>query len=63
MLHYVNKGLIYNSQKLETTQMSLNKKEGQRLDASIPHRRRDKIIMGGRRRETWVGERRGREWL
>ena len=36
----------------------LNKKEGPSEDASIPLRRGNKIIMGGRRRENWVGEQR-----
>ena len=34
-----------------TDHMKLNKKEGQSVDASIPLRRGNKIIMGGRGRE------------
>jgi hypothetical protein len=34
-----------------TDHMTLNKKEDQRVDASIPLRRGNKIIMGGRVRE------------
>jgi hypothetical protein len=38
--------------------MILNKKEGQSVDASIPLRRGNKIITGGKRREGpgWGGE-------
>ena len=39
--------------------MKLNKKEGQIVDASIPLRRGNKIIMGGRGREGPGWERRG----
>jgi hypothetical protein len=40
-----------------TDPMKLNKKEGSSVDNSIPLRRRNKIIMGGRRRERtgWGG--------
>jgi hypothetical protein len=40
--------------------MKLNKKKGQSVDASIPLRRGNKIILGGRRREE--PGRSGEEW-
>ena len=44
--------------------MKLNKKEGQSVDASIPLRRGNKIIMGGRGKDLvedgWGREKRGR---
>jgi hypothetical protein len=44
-----------------TDHMNLNKKEGQNVDASIPLRRRNKIIMGGRGIEGPRWEKGGRE--
>jgi hypothetical protein len=39
--------------------MKCYKKEGQSVDASIPLRRGNKIITGGREGGSWVGQRRG----
>ena len=52
------------SQKVQNTMIyptdpkKLKKKEGSSEGASIPGKGKSKIIMGGRRRENWVGEQR-----
>jgi hypothetical protein len=43
-----------------TDHMKLKKKEDQSVDASVLHRRRNKIIMGSRGQEGFGGKRGGR---
>jgi hypothetical protein len=42
-----------------TDHMKLNKKEDQNVDASVQHRGRNKIIIGGRRRKELGGREEG----
>ena len=63
-MHNLIKGIL--AQKLRipmiqpTNHMDHKKKEHQRMDASTLHRRRNKIITGGRGREKHGRERGGR---